>query len=69
MSIIYCQGCDNSVDTDFQECHEHEDELICNSCYENLEFINSDDIVNMINSHKYELEAKQTALSETRGGM
>ena len=53
MSIIYCLSCDNDIDTDFQECHEHNDELICNSCYENLEFMNSESILELIKEHEH----------------
>lgn len=37
MSIIYCEGCDNQVDTDYVECFKHENKLICADCYNKLD--------------------------------
>ena len=37
MSVYYCQECDRYVDNDWQPCEEYEGELICPSCFEDLE--------------------------------
>ena len=33
MSIYYCKSCQTLKDCDYDECHDTDDELICDECY------------------------------------
>lgn len=48
MSMIFCQGCDSDIDTDFHECHEFKGDLICDHCYQNLDFMTNEAIVDFL---------------------
>jgi len=32
MSVFYCEGCDKLIDSDFIECEEVDDKLVCVDC-------------------------------------
>jgi len=34
MSIFFCQECQQLIDSDFIECHEVDNELMCDTCAE-----------------------------------
>ena len=33
MSVYYCKSCQTLKDCDYDECHDTDDELICDECY------------------------------------
>lgn len=34
MSVFHCHPCDKNIDSDYIECHEWADDLICDDCYQ-----------------------------------
>lgn len=37
MSVFYCNHCDKLIDSDFVECIEVDDELVCIDCYTEID--------------------------------
>jgi hypothetical protein len=36
VSVFYCHHCDKLIDSDYVECEEFEEELVCIDCYNEL---------------------------------
>ena len=62
MSVFYCEDCDNMIDSDFVECHEVDENLICEPCHNN--YLDEQDILKMI--AEYEQGEKQSGLATMR---
>lgn len=60
MSVYYCQECDKYIDNDWFPCEDWEGELVCSSCYDNLELEEdesmSDSRTDDIEAHKDRIE-------------
>ena len=37
MSMFYCWECDKPKDSGYEKCHEYAGELVCDSCWEELQ--------------------------------
>jgi hypothetical protein len=37
MAVYYCHRCDRYIDNDYDPCEIIDDEMICGSCYEDIE--------------------------------
>ena len=51
MSVFYCEDCDNQIDSDFVECHEVDENLICEPCHNN--YLDEQDILKMIAEYEH----------------
>ena len=48
MSVFHCEGCEKNIDSDFIECHDVDDGLICDDC-----FMKEVDILMMIAEYEH----------------
>jgi hypothetical protein len=35
---MHCEKCERPVDTDYEEMHEYNDQIVCDNCYDGIQY-------------------------------